>query len=138
MVLHTVEDFENVNLIDFSFEGYERYLIDKEDGSLKTLYDCDWHKGMELKFIGAGQSMEIFPNPSDGRLNIKLNIILSGNYKIRLYDLNGNIIANPINKNLEMGGYEFTACFEGIAPGRYTLSLESENCFISKELLISD
>lgn len=87
-------------------------------------------------FITEQPNVNIFPNPFNLSFNIKLNIIMTSEVKISLYDLSGKIIKQITNKKLSGGEYKFYVDTPGLSSGVYFLKTVINNVSFSNRILL--
>jgi hypothetical protein len=68
-----------------------------------------------------------FPNPFNPSTNIFVNILINGEYKIAVYNLNGKIVTNIHDGFLSLGKYEFTFDGSDLPSGIYLFEIKSSN-----------
>lgn len=80
-------------------------------------------------------NIEVYPNPSEGLLNIKSPIFGSGNTQITVFSIDGKVL---LEKN------EITRCelvrldLSGLPSGIYIVELSNENHFTNKKVVINN
>jgi hypothetical protein len=80
--------------------------------------------------------INIFPNPSNKGFNIIFNLKDAGYVELNIYSLEGVVIENILNQNLEKGMHQFEYQSKGIPSGEYYLLLKKNGGIESKKLLI--
>jgi PKD repeat protein len=85
---------------------------------------------------GNGYGFEIYPNPNNGKFNLKFN--KSGNYSvnINLYDALGNIVFTENNVSVTPGGFVKVIDLTTLSQGVYNLKVEGVNGVDVKKILI--
>ncbi len=78
---------------------------------------------------------ELFPNPSDGLVNLKMQLSYAQDVSIGIYDIMGNQVAL---KELEKVSFEFVPFdLSHLSPGVYNCSIETEQGVFTKKIIIS-
>lgn len=91
-------------------------------------------KATGIENLNQGESVSIFPNPSNGIFNLNSVLNQEGNASIGIFDMNGKLIHN---ENLGKIGKENTRTVQlSVAPGVYTLRLTSGDRMITRKLVI--
>ena len=72
-------------------------------------------------------SITTYPNPFVSQINIKYDILLDERISIRIYDLNGSLVKELVNKNHTPGTYEviWNAASDAIPSGLYFYKIQS-------------
>ncbi len=68
-------------------------------------------------------SISIFPNPVMGEANLAVNAAESGNAVLRIYDLNGRMVAERRLGYVSEGEQLYTIGTEGMAKGMYLVNV---------------
>lgn len=63
--------------------------------------------------------LTMFPNPTNGALNIQFNLEQAGNVTVEITDLNGRTVKTVTNGALQSGSQNFTADMSDVANGMY-------------------
>jgi PKD repeat protein len=91
-------------------------------------------KGTGMESLNQGESVSIFPNPSNGIFNLTSVLNQEGNAVISIFDMNGKLIHN---ENLGKIGKQNTRTIQvSVAPGVYTLRLNTQDRSITRKLVI--
>lgn len=77
-----------------------------------------------------------FPNPFNPATSIKFSIVKPDQTKMVITDIMGRVIETPIDKYLIAGTYNFKWDAANFASGVYFYSLYSNNCNITKKMLL--
>lgn len=83
----------------------------------------------------------IYPNPSNGKLNYSLNLETNSEIKINVYNINGQLVSSPISGNLSSGIHnstiDLTDSFGNkINPGLYIMKVQIDDKLVVKKLII--
>lgn len=106
------------------------YGCESSDDIVVDFLDCTGIGEVEAKV-----SVSIFPNPSNGILNIKLESLNSETVDIRITSLNGQIVYsqenivvnNTLKKQINLGS---------VADGIYTLFVNGDNYVVDKKIVL--
>ena len=78
---------------------------------------------------------EIFPNPSSGAVNLKLQLSYAQDIRINVFDIIGNKI---IHKELEKVSLEFIPLdLNNLSPGVYNCTIETDQGIFTEKIIIS-
>jgi hypothetical protein len=79
-----------------------------------------------------------YPNPFNPVTNIHFSVAKSSDVKIRVYDILGNVVAEPVSGNMKQGSYSVDFNASGFASGAYFYSLiiNGERVSTKKMLLV--
>ena len=81
--------------------------------------------------------LSIYPNPSNGIVNILLNINDPGDYTVNLFNQNGQLIQKLVDdKHLAVGEHNSWINLEDIPHGVYYCKLLSDTEVITKKLIL--
>jgi hypothetical protein len=79
---------------------------------------------------------EAKPNPITDNSVITYNLNNSANVFIAIYDVNGNMVANPVDEMKSSGNYEININASEFASGKYTLVYRVGNSMLTRSLNI--
>ncbi len=77
-----------------------------------------------------------YPNPFNPSTSIKFNIPQSGNVKLAVYDLLGNVVATLVNGRIEAGVHEISFDASNIASGVYFYKIEANGFSDVKKMML--
>ncbi len=142
-----VHSMETVRIIK-KFEDYADpqgpymshcHILEHEDIGMMThwvVIDPNVGVGPGIK-LNDDIGFSIFPNPSNGTVNIKLNIDVSGEYTIKLFNQNGWLVQTVIdNTYLTVGNHRYLITLDGIYSGLYHVQIISGTQCITRKILI--
>jgi 5-hydroxyisourate hydrolase-like protein (transthyretin family) len=72
-------------------------------------------------------NLTIFPNPINALATVQYQLEKAGKVKAELVDLNGRVVKNLFNENLNTGDHEFTFEVNDLSSGNYFLRMSSGN-----------
>ena len=81
---------------------------------------------------GAGRilndyTMEVYPNPTVGEINISFRVAEPTQAELKIYDINGKMFASIMEGQLPEGQFRYTADLGPVAAGVYTATLVMQN-----------
>ena len=68
-----------------------------------------------------------YPNPVSSKITSQIDVFEAGNVQFLLYNIQGKLIKELYNKNLEFGTYEIECSLEDVVSGTYQLVITKEN-----------
>lgn len=80
-----------------------------------------------------GQIIEIFPNPTEGQLNISFDLIKSQDADFMLYDMTGKLII--IYKEIQVGSNTLAFDLSSLSSGFYIIKIGLEEQTVSRKIL---
>jgi hypothetical protein len=103
----------------------------------------DWSRfyEFELNALKSGilqlqaKPLSLYPNPSDGLINIELEIQEQVPFAFKVYDLNGKLVAEG-EKNLEAGENRFQFDFSNLSPSVYLFEYSLKGVTYAAKLVI--
>ena len=78
----------------------------------------------------------VYPNPFNPVCNLRIEIIEDSNFRLHIYDMNGKLIEELANTQLNVGNHVFTWNAEHSPSGIYLARLESPTEIYTKKLLL--
>jgi hypothetical protein len=72
-------------------------------------------------------TMEVYPNPTVGEINISFRVAEPTKAELKIYDINGRMFASVMEGQLPEGQFRYTADLGMVAAGVYTATLVMEN-----------
>jgi hypothetical protein len=133
-VEETAIDVVEMYLIDKNGNKIE-YDFEKQSGNFRLLGICDEGGTRLLNPDNVEPLMAISPNPSDGNVNIVLNLIEDGATTLRIYNSIGDIV---FEKNIDLftGQMEIVLESSELCNGLYFVSLQTPTIKKSEQLMI--
>jgi hypothetical protein len=106
----------SVHTVDF-----ERYLLDEVNThAVVEEYDENGRR------IPLESDAKAFPNPTMGPTTLELALTQSGNYRVFLVNMSGEILEAIHEGNLDKGYRSFEASLQAYPPGNYLFVIQSE------------
>ncbi|MBK7105474.1 MAG: T9SS type A sorting domain-containing protein [Ignavibacteriae bacterium] len=96
-----------------------------------TVTDIDNNLNENLEF-----EFGVYPNPFNITTNLNYKISQPANVKIRIYNLLGQLIEEVINKNHQIGEYNFEWNANKVTSGIYLFTISANNYFESKKVIL--
>jgi hypothetical protein len=130
-------DYTNVTAAN----GHIRPIWTRLDGSSLSLYTAIVDIATEVHQISSvvPVSFELsqnFPNPFNPVTKIRFDVPVSGNVNLSIYDENGRLTEELINKNLNTGSYEVEWNASSFASGIYFYTLSAEGFTATKKMIL--
>jgi len=85
--------------------------------------------------IGDYNNVSVYPNPSNGTLNVNFNVENAGNLDVKLINLNGQIIMQQTINNFD-GEFNQSFDLSKQPKGIYLLSINSEKGIVSRKVVL--
>lgn len=107
------------------------------DGALLARWGEDWMSIVDFKpeLPGSFRIGRLFPNPTNGFVNLTVNIPETGYYRINLVDINGRVLANW-NERLLNSRATLPLNLSGVSSGSYFLRLSNQTGSYSAPLTV--
>ena len=77
-----------------------------------------------------------YPNPFNPETNIKFSIPERSFVNLKIFDINGREVAQPVNENLQPGLYEFKFKAVDLPSGVYFYNLKTEEFTETKSMML--
>lgn len=77
-----------------------------------------------------------YPNPFNPATSIKFSVPKSGSVKLKVYDMNGRIVNELVNENLNAGSYSILLNASNLSSGTYFYRLETDGFTDTKKLML--
>ena len=120
-----------------SFTGYESKGFSAEDWKLTGFFEdnpsSENESGMESS---AGNSLKVYPNPSNAAMNIRYSLSKEAEIKLSVYDLNGREIAVLREGSYPAGEYEAVWDCKGCSSGIYFAFLSGAGIKEARKMLL--
>jgi hypothetical protein len=98
---------------------------------------CQTTMGVNNNEIPVSYSlMQNYPNPFNPSTTIKFSIPQRGFAKLVIFDINGRIIATPVNNDLNAGSYDIFFDASNLSSGIYFYKLESGSFVETKKMVL--
>ena len=82
-------------------------------------------------------NLQVFPNPTYGKLNIEMEIRETMNIESMLMDVSGNRIKPLFNEEIPVGKYTKAVQLDGLSSGKYIIQFKvNENIFARKVIML--
>ncbi|MDF1865082.1 MAG: exo-alpha-sialidase [Saprospiraceae bacterium] len=82
-------------------------------------------------------NLQVFPNPTYGKLNIEMEIRETMNIESMLMDVSGNRIKPLFNEEIPVGKYTKAVQLDGLSSGKYIIQFKvNENIFARKVIIL--
>jgi hypothetical protein len=155
LISWTSKDEENVSefVVEKSFAegGYEEIYFKEATGEDGEYYYSDYREADEgvvyyrvkqinkdgsvvyspsvkigLRELKEFEIVQNFPNPFNPSTNISVNILVAGEYRIRVYNVTGKVVTELENGFLFTGTHEYTFNGAGLTSGIYFFEIKSQ------------
>jgi hypothetical protein len=135
---NAVELFNNLNVYN---RGLYSIVIQTEDNSgnlsepftLLVQVDPD-HYRLGVDNIEAENDMKVYPNPTTGIFNVKVDVPMNEEIGIGVYDVAGSELQNVITSTMTQGHYEVN--LNGYAAGVYFVRMQIQDQIITKKVVL--
>jgi hypothetical protein len=99
---------------------FEQYLLAQNDVNVVEELDENGRR------IPLESDAKAFPNPTLDQTTLELGLSQTGNYRVLLVNLSGQILETIYEGNLEKGFRSFEASLQAYPPGNYLFVIQSE------------
>lgn len=92
------------------------------------------------RFVHGGKQYflgQAYPQPSNDEITIPIGVGLSGRVSIKIYDVLGKTVMEPLSEMMSEGAYNFTLPTVGLPAGVYTVLYSAGQFTASSQLVIS-
>lgn len=118
----------NAAVFDINYHQPTKKLAAGTHG--RSMYEIDISTLIAVENITSKTAKEYklhqnYPNPFNPSTKVKFEIPKSGNVKLSIYDINGRLVTELLNKNLSIGQYEIEWNASGNSSGIYFCRIES-------------
>lgn len=101
------------------------------DDTIANVYFQAFKKRFDINYVSIdmnefARSVKLFPNPSNGRINIEIEMENKLTAELIVYDLTGRVVLSQ-QKVLYAGSNTISMNLEGIAPGTYVLQMKNND-----------
>lgn len=105
--------------------------------ALQSLRTTDDHpQAVVPKVDLVSNELQVYPNPTQGNINVGFNIPEFQLVRISLLDLNGKIVARLWNRDMDAGNYNFNFPLASVPAGMYLLQVQTPNNTRTEKLVI--
>jgi flagellar hook assembly protein FlgD len=80
--------------------------------------------------------LTIYPNPSSGKVNIKINLPEKCGISLSLFNSSGVLVETLMNKEISKGIQVFTWTGENVSPGIYFIELKTNDVTERQKLIL--
>ena len=80
--------------------------------------------------------LSVFPNPTDQKTNIQVNLAEKGVVKVDIYNIKGQLIENIANRALEKGKHQFEWDSGNHPTGTYFIHFDLDGNLVNKQLML--
>lgn len=89
----------------------------------------------DIKNMGIGQKINIYPNPSNGTFTLSYNQTKSGNLAIKIFDVQGKVLVNENLINF-IGNYSNVFNLSSFVSGIYTVEITGSSKQVHEKVII--
>jgi len=119
--------FTNIEIEYALWNDTNNIYVFLENGSFELLDICYIDGGRFIKNTGNFKIINLFPNPTENKLNLQFSLIESNNTIIDIIDVRGTIAKNLLNKFLEYGEYNMEFDISELSDDTYFVVLKTNN-----------
>jgi hypothetical protein len=124
-------DFDSGNLFEFSTfdpcypSSSQSATAGTNGGAVGAVSFCfDLTSTSSIKEI---EALQVFPNPTQGELNVSFDLLESSDVSIQIMDMNGSLIRQNRSQKLSAGQHQYSFDLTGqLASGMFLLSIQTE------------
>lgn len=136
LVLLGDRDKEEIRILSFDAVDFPLLSIRKLDGSILISKTCEGDTPRSITFSESGEYLSVMPNPAKNYINIYMNPVEDGHYKLSLYNKSGNEISKILDCNINHGLKFLQHNTKAISSGNYYLILETPSGKVLTNLII--
>lgn len=127
--------FTNIEIEYALWNDSNNIFVFLDNGSFELLDVCYIDGGRFIKNTGQFKIINIFPNPTENKINVSFSLIESNNTIIDIIDIRGTISKNLMNKFLEYGEYFMVFDISELSGDTYFLNLKTNNLNILQKFM---
>jgi hypothetical protein len=125
-----------------SYDGYfyltslnpgSSYNFTTGQGGILDLYPDPYYATVSIQEEEADNGLTVYPNPSDGNMNLGFDHYLAEEILIMIYDMNGRMVSL---ENVNVEGFNHVMKLENIQSGNYQMIITGENLHLVETLII--
>lgn len=80
---------------------------------------------------------DAYPNPFNPSTNIRFNLAKTGNVTLKIYNVTGQLVMTVLsNKEMPKGSHDYNIDMSGFASGVYFYTLQQDNNFLAKKMVL--
>lgn len=113
------------------------YISSDEENSVILVMTPDDISGMADEKVAVGDAM-IYPNPASNSITLAIDLNLSTNVTISIYDPTGKEVIFVPKQWLPAGAHNLEINVDGLTQGLYVVKINKDDNFISKKLLLME
>lgn len=126
--LASVASQDNVR---FKFE----YTAGPEGSNNFYIDDIRIGQSLSIESLKDLVDLNVFPNPANGQVNVQFTAEKPGTALIRIIDLLGKSVIEPIISNVQNGSQSFNLNLNSVSAGLYTVELEIDGLKFHRKLI---
>jgi len=132
--MYHIDNFNNgyMEALQFEIGCFYLFHTDGDIHNYTQLSNCDEFNGYSLDLNGDNQ-LQIYPNPTSDRLNVKMPINMVGDYNYLIVDTAGKIISQG-----DINGVLSSIDVKDFTAGKYILTLQNSERIIKGHFILID
>jgi hypothetical protein len=91
--------------------------------------------GIEKVISGIGETA-VYPNPSDGNVDLTINVYKNVNVQVYVTNLSGQVVYTYQNKSLKLGRNEIRMNLSELNSGMYFININAEGTILTEKLML--
>ena len=121
-------DITNIGSAYYTENFRFKFQFENDNGNNIFIDDINLYPASmtSIEDIEAGFDISVYPNPTQGQFNIKMNTAVEGEYSIVLTNAMGQQVINVFNGNLAQGTQNIAVEAADLPSGVYFLNIEHE------------
>jgi PKD repeat protein len=130
-------DITNIGSAYFTENFRFKFQFENDNGNNIYLDDINLYPSTmtAIEDLDLGFNVDVYPNPTQGQFNVKLNTVLEGAYQITLTNAVGQKVLNVFNGQMSQGTQKIAIEAVSLSTGVYFLNIEHDGAIKTLKLI---
>lgn len=115
------------------YEAELRIVLQNDTVYIPVSLDVTWPVNVEDEIA---ESLQVYPNPVSDIMYLDVNLAHSADVDVLIYNVNGNLIRQVREENVNSGGHRIGLNVNDISAGVYLLTIKTGNTIWNKRIVI--